>query len=251
MDFARCSVEKLQDSWLTDRTQSVWPQARSTWCCDPHAFTTLHAEPILFIRFTCVCVNNPWSKQASWLHCGECFKCARLAVNQRHESVMQGAHDTIETLQTQVLDLEIKISQAKASMSDSQHNSAQDIAKLQEQLRLSELKATSKSDSDSSLRALTAEIAQLRSELQAKVKEAAAAAAASQEAVSAAKVVNLQETLQQAEAQAAANAEAHSKGALTSRELTAAQNRVSQFESSLAEAEEEHKAAMQVGDHKS
>jgi len=189
--------------------------------------------------------------QASLLHSGKCFKCAWLAVNQRHEFVMQGAHDTIETLQTQVLDLEIKISQAKASLSDSQHDSAQDIAKLQEQLRLSELKATSKSDSDSSLRALTAEIAQLRGELQAKVRDAAAAAAASQEAVSAAKVVNLQERLQQAEAQAAANAEAHSKLALTSQELTAAQSRVSQFESSLAEAEGEHKAAMQVGDHKS
>ena len=201
------------------------------------------------IQLPCKRLREQSLEQASLLHCGECFKCAWLAVNQGHGFVMQGAHDTIETLQTQVLDLEIKISQAKASMSDSQHNSAQDISKLQEQLRLSELKATSKSDS--SLRALTAEIAQLRSELQAKVKEAAAAAAASQEAVSAAKVVNLQERLQQAEAQAAANAEAHSKLALTSRELTAAQNRVSQFESSLAEAEEEHKAAMQVGDHKS
>lgn len=135
------------------------------------------------------------------------------------------------------------------TLSDSQHGSAQDVAKLQEQLRLSELKATLKSDSDSSLRALTAEIAQLRGELQAKVKDAAAAAAASQEAVSAAKVVNLQERLQQAEAQATTNAEAHSKLALTSRELTAAQSRVSQYESSLAEAEEEHKAAMQVGNH--
>ncbi|KAA6428913.1 MAG: hypothetical protein FRX49_01023 [Trebouxia sp. A1-2] len=167
---------------------------------------------------------------------------------ERHSGALQGAHDTIETLQTQVLDLEIKVSQAKVTLSDSQHGSAQDVAKLQEQLRLSELKATLKSDSDSSLRALTAEIAQLRGELQAKVKDAAAAAAASQEAVSAAKVVNLQERLQQAEAQATTNAEAHSKLALTSRELTAAQSRVSQYESSLAEAEEEHKAAMQGAD---
>jgi len=189
-------------------------------------------------------------EQASLLHCGDCCQRAWLAVNQRHESVMQGAHNTIETLQTQVLDLEIKISQAKASLSDFQHDSAQDIAKLQEQLRHSELKAASKSDSDSSLKALTAEIAQLRSELQDKVQDAAAAAAASQEAVSAAKVVNLQERLQQAEAQAAASAEAHSKLALTSRELTAAQRRVSQLESSLAEAEEEHKAALQVSSHK-
>ncbi|KAL0022870.1 hypothetical protein WJX77_001841 [Trebouxia sp. C0004] len=143
---------------------------------------------------------------------------------ERHSVALQGAHDTIETLQTQVLDLEIKVSQAKASLSDLQHGSAQDIVKLQEQLRLSELKAASKSDSDSSLRALTAEIAQLRGELQDK------------------------ERLQQAEAQAAANAEAHSKLALTSSELTAAQRRVSQLESSLAQAEEEHKAALQGAD---
>ncbi|DBB05674.1 TPA: hypothetical protein ACH3X1_012287 [Trebouxia sp. C0004] len=167
---------------------------------------------------------------------------------ERHSVALQGAHDTIETLQTQVLDLEIKVSQAKASLSDLQHGSAQDIVKLQEQLRLSELKAASKSDSDSSLRALTAEIAQLRGELQDKVKAAATAAAASQEAASAVKVVNLQERLQQAEAQAAANAEAHSKLALTSSELTAAQRRVSQLESSLAQAEEEHKAALQGAD---
>ena len=56
--------------------------------------------------------------------------------------MLQGAHDTIDSLQTQVLDLEIKLGQAKASLADMQHASpSQDAAKLQEQVRQSELKA--------------------------------------------------------------------------------------------------------------
>ena len=160
---------------------------------------------------------------------------------------MQGAHETIELLQTQVLDLEIQLSQAKATVADSQHASTQNIAKLQDRLHHSELKAASKSDSDSGLRALTAEIAQLRGELEARVKEAAAAAATSEEAASAARVINLQGKLQQAEAKAAANAEAHSKLTEMTKELMMAQSHATQLESSAAEAEEEHRAALQVG----
>ena len=188
-------------------------------------------------------------------------------------NVMQAAQDTIDSLQTQILDLDIKLNQAKASRTDSDHSAAQDISKLQEQLRQSELKNSSRSDSDSSLRALTAEIAQLRSELELKAKETAASAAAahavdhdklaaqvkklqddlqqaqatatSLEAASAAKVKKMQEKLQHAEATAAASAGANEKLAAVQKELAAAQSNVSQLASSSAESEE-HTAALQV-----
>lgn len=159
---------------------------------------------------------------------------------------MQGAHDTIDSLQTQVLDLEINLTQAQASLADSQHAANQGKAKLQEQLRQSELKASVNSDSESSLRALSAEVAQLRIELAAKIEEAAGAAAAAQEAASAVQVLNQQEKLQQAEAYSAASAEANSNLVQSSQELAAMQIHVSQLESSAAGAEQQHKAALQV-----
>lgn len=159
---------------------------------------------------------------------------------------VQGAHDTIESLQTQVLDLEIKLTQAQASLADSQHAAHQGKAKLQEQLRQSELKAAVNSDSESSLRALSAEVTQLRSELVAKVEEAAGAAAAAQEAASAVQVLHQQEKLQQAEAYSAASAEANAQLAQLRQELAVMQTHVSHLESSAADAEQQHKAALQV-----
>ena len=162
---------------------------------------------------------------------------------------LQGAQDTIESLQTQVLDLEIKLNQAKAAFADSQHVNRQDILKLQEQLQQAELRAASKSDSDSALKAITLDVHQLRSELQTQVSAAAAAAAASQ----AGTVANLQEKLQQAEAKAASSVELSSKVDEMSQELDQLQNAVREaqdqskrLKSSAAEAEEEHKAALQV-----
>lgn len=166
---------------------------------------------------------------------------------------LQGAQDTIEALQTQVLDLEIKLNQAKAALADFHYVNRQDTLKLQEQLRQAELKAASKSDSDSALKALTLDVHQLRSELQTQISNAAAAAAASQEASLAGKVVNLQEKLQQAEAKAASSIELSSKITEMSQELDRLQGALSEAEhqtkglkSSAAEAQEEHQAALQV-----
>ena len=159
---------------------------------------------------------------------------------------MQGTHDTIDSLQTQVLDLEIKLTQAQASSADSQHAASQDKAKLQEQLRQSGLKAAFNSDSESSLSALSAEVAQLRSELAAKIEQAAGAAAAAQEAASAVQVLHQQEKLQQAEAHSAASAKTNSNLVQLRQELAVMQTHVSQLESSAADAEQQHKAAMQV-----
>lgn len=166
---------------------------------------------------------------------------------------LQGAQDTIESLQTQVLDLEIKLNQAKASLADSQYVNRQDTMKLQEQLRQAELKAASRSDSDSALKALTFDVHQLRSELQTQVSDAAAAAAASQEASLAGKMVALQEKLQQAEAKAATTVELSSRVTEMTQELDRLQSALSEaqdqshrLKSSAAEAEIEHQAALQV-----
>ena len=168
-------------------------------------------------------------------------------------TILQGAQDTIESLRNQVLDLEIKLNQAKASLADSQYVSRQDTLKLQEQLRQAELKAGSKSDSDSALKALTFDVHQLRSELQTQVSNAAAAAAASQEASLAGKVVALQEKLQQAEAKAASSVELSSKVVELTQEqdklqsaLSDGQDQSKRLKSVAAEAEEEHQAALQV-----
>ena len=166
---------------------------------------------------------------------------------------LQEAEHTIEALRTQVLDLEIKLNQAKAALADFQYTNRQDTQKLQEQLRQAELKAASKSVSDSALKALTLNVHQLRSKLQTQVSNAAAADAASQEASLAGKMVNLQEKLQQAEAKAASSVELSSKVAEMTQELDRLQTALSEAEhqmkglkSSAAEAEEEHQAALQV-----
>lgn len=167
--------------------------------------------------------------------------------------ILQGAQDTIESLQTQVLDLEISLNQAKAALADSQHVNRQDTLKLQEQLREAELKGASRSDSDLALRTLTLDVHQLRSELQTRASDAAAAAAASQEASLAGQVVKLQQKLQQAEAQVATHADLSSKVAEMTqelsrlqRDLSEAQDQSKQLQSTAAEAEEEHQAAMQA-----
>ena len=217
----------------------------------------MHANTIMY-------GHNYWSR---------CLSFGILVTLSVTPNVMQAAQDTVDSLQTQVLDLEIKLNQAKASRTDSEHSAAQDISKLQEQLRQSELKNSSRSDSDSSLRALTAEIAQLRSELELKAKETAASAAvahavdhdklaaqvkklqddlqqaqattASLEAASAAKAKKMQDKLQHAESTAAASAGAADKLAAVEKELAAAGSRISQLESSTAESEE-HTASLQV-----
>ena len=171
-------------------------------------------------------------------------------------TALQGAQDTIESLQSQLLDLQIELNQAKASLADSKRVNNQDTARLQEQLWQAELKAASKSESDSGLKALSLEVHQLRGELQSQVSGAAAAAAASQEASLIAKVQDLQEKLQQAEVKANTNAAPNSKVAEMTQELSRlqtdrlqSQNRSRQHESSAAEAEEEHRAALQVTLH--
>lgn len=169
---------------------------------------------------------------------------------------MQGAQDTIEALQTQILDLQIELNQAKASLADSKHVNSQDVTKLQQQLRQAELKAAPKSESDSGLRALSLEVHQLRGELHSQVSGAAAAAAASQEASLITQVQDLQGKLQQAEAKATTNAALSSKVAEMTQELSCLQTDLSesqehtrQLESSAAEAKEEHRAALQVNLH--
>lgn len=166
---------------------------------------------------------------------------------------MQGAQDTIEILQSQILELEIKLNQAKASLADARFVNSQDTMKLQEQLRQAELKAASKLDSDSGLRALRLEVSQLRNDLHSQASDAAAATAASQEASLGSMVLSLQEKLQEAEAKTAADAELGSKIAETTQELSRVQSALSQaqahttqVEASAAEREEEHKAALQV-----
>lgn len=151
------------------------------------------------------------------------------------------------------MDLEISLNQAKATLADSQHVNRQHTLKLQEQLRQAELKAASRSDSDLALRTLTLDVHQLRGELQTRASDAAAAAAASQEASLAGQVTKLQERLQQAEAQAATHADLSSKVAEMTQELSRlqrdlsdAQDQSERLQSSAAEAEEEHQAAMQA-----
>lgn len=168
---------------------------------------------------------------------------------------VQGAHDTIESLQTKVLDLEIDLKQAKAALADTKHAKKQDTLKLQQQLRQAELKVASGPDSDSALKALTLDVSQLRSELQSRLSDAAAVAAAAHEAVLADKVSNLQEKLQQAEAKAAASVDSSSRVAEMTQEMTQlrvalseAQDEATRLQSSADEAEEQHQAALQASD---
>lgn len=149
--------------------------------------------------------------------------------------------------------MEIALKQSKAALADTKYTHKQGTLKLQEQLRQAELKAASGPDSDSALKALTLDLNQLRSELQSRVSDAAAAAAAAHEALLADKVVNLQEKLHQAEARAAASVESSSKVAELTQELSRlqtvlseAQDQSGRLESSAAEAEEQHQAALQA-----
>ena len=166
---------------------------------------------------------------------------------------MQGAQTTIESLQSQVLDLEIKLNQARASVADSRRINSQDTMKLQQQLRQADLKATSTSNSEAGLKALSLEVNQLRSELLSQVSGAAAAAAASQEASWATQVNSLQEKLQHADIKAAISADQSTKLAEMAHErdrlqttLTQAQKHLTQLESSAVATGEEHRAALQV-----
>lgn len=87
---------------------------------------------------------------------------------------MQETQDTIDRLQTKVVDLEVQLRQSRASHSDFQESSTAEIRRLQTLLDKSHHKAASHAASGSQLTSFVSEMAQLSSELGTKLTQAVA-----------------------------------------------------------------------------
>lgn len=112
---------------------------------------------------------------------------------------LQEAHSTIDSLQTQVVDLEVQLRQGKASIADLQQSSTAEIRRLQNQLtsskamladlqqtssagqsqlqaqlRKAQQRAADDAESGTQLESLTSEVAQLRVELGSMLSQALA-----------------------------------------------------------------------------
>lgn len=110
---------------------------------------------------------------------------------------LQEAYSSIDSLQTQLLDMEVQLRQgksiladlqqsspaeirrlqgqlkeSKSSLADLQQNSSVEISRLQDQLRKAQRRAVSNADSGLQLQTLTSEVAQLRTDLGTKLSQA-------------------------------------------------------------------------------